>query len=91
VEGSVLSPSIGLIGWRTNGVNAEDTLPPAISLENGFDFVWLGFLLLTPLRPIFCSLISEYSKFKVDLADIPVDRTAVSFAKNRDPILTSIG
>ncbi len=47
----------GLTGEITSGDKADDTLLPVLLLENGWAFVWLGLRLLTPFRPIFCSLI----------------------------------
>ena len=66
-EALALPLSIDLIGWLTNGDKAEDTLPSLLSLENGFDCVFLGLRLLTPLRPIFCSLMGQSSREDVDL------------------------
>jgi hypothetical protein len=64
---AALPESIDLTGLLSTGDRTEDTLPSALLLENGFDFVWFGLRLLTPLRPIFCSLIAQSSHYGVDL------------------------
>jgi hypothetical protein len=58
LEVEILPDSVARFG--TTVCMAEATVLPAFSVENGFDLVWLGLRLLTPLRPIYCSFNEQF-------------------------------
>jgi hypothetical protein len=52
LAGAVEALSVDRAGWLSVFCIIEDTLPLAAPPGPGFDLFWLGFCLLTPLRPI---------------------------------------